>query len=337
MRLVPRTRWGLIRMIALAGILPLLFLIIWLFTVRMPGPAFTGPLPPLTPNQQQLRIALETHVRALAQDIGVRSDETYANVQRAAAYIERTLRGLGYDVVSQEYSVDNRVYRNLEATLRGTSRPQEVVVLGAHYDTAEGAPGADDNASGVAGVLELARVFANERQSRTVRFVLFPNEEPPSFPTADMGSRHYATTARERNDQIVAMVSVESIGYYDTEKGSQRYPFPLNFAYPDVGNFIGFVSNLKSRSLLHRAIAAFRAHATMPTQGAAAPSWVPGVWWSDHWSFWREGYEAIMISDTAPYRNPFYHTPEDTADKLDYDRMARVVHGLTHVVRAIAN
>lgn len=324
-------------MIALAGILPLLFLIIWLFTVRMPGPAFTGPLPPLTPNQQQLRIALETHVRALAQDIGVRSDETYANVQRAAAYIERTLRGLGYDVVSQEYSVDNRVYRNLEATLRGTSRPQEVVVLGAHYDTAEGAPGADDNASGVAGVLELARVFANERQSRTVRFVLFPNEEPPSFPTADMGSRHYATTARERNDQIVAMVSVESIGYYDTEKGSQRYPFPLNFAYPDVGNFIGFVSNLKSRSLLHRAIAAFRAHATMPTQGAAAPSWVPGVWWSDHWSFWREGYEAIMISDTAPYRNPFYHTPEDTADKLDYDRMARVVHGLTHVVRAIAN
>ena len=337
MRLVPRTRWGLIRMIALAGILPLLFLIIWLFTVRMPGPAFSGPLPPLTPNQQQLRIALETHVRALAQDIGVRSDETYANVQRAAAYIERTLRGLGYDVVSQEYSVDNRVYRNLEATLRGTSRPQEVVVLGAHYDTAEGAPGADDNASGVAGVLELARIFATERQSRTVRFVLFPNEEPPSFPTADMGSRHYASAARARNDQIVAMVSVESIGYYDTEKGSQRYPFPLNFAYPDVGNFIGFVSNLKSRSLLHRAISAFRAHATMPTQGAAAPSWVPGVWWSDHWSFWREGYEAIMISDTAPYRNPFYHTPEDTADKLDYDRMARVVHGLTHVVRAIAN
>src|SRR6266540_259131 len=304
-------RRGLIRMIALAGILPLLFLIIWLFTVRMPGPAFSGPLPPLTPNQARLRIGLETHVRVLAHDIGVRSDETYANVQRAAAYIE--------------------------ATLRGTSKPQEVVVLGAHYDTAEQAPGADDNASGVAGVLELAQVFAQERQSRTVRFVFFPNEEPPSFPTADMGSRHYATAARERNDQIVAMLSIESIGYYDTEKGSQRYPFPLNLAYPDVGDFIGFVSNLKSRSLLHRAIAAFRAHATLPTQGAAAPSWVPGVWWSDHWSFWREGYHAIMITDSAPYRNPFYHTPQYTPDKLDYDRMARVVHGLTHVVRAIAN
>jgi len=324
-------------MIALAGILPLLFLIIWLFTVRMPGPAFSGPLPPLTPNQDRLRTGLEAHVRVLAHDIGVRSDETYANVQRAAAYIERTLRGLGYEVVSQEFSADNREYRNLEATLRGTSRPQEVVVLGAHYDTAEQAPGADDNASGVAGVLELAQVFAQERQSRTVRFVFFPTEEPPSFPTADMGSRHYATAARERNDQIVAMLSIESIGYYDTEKGSQRYPFPLNLAYPDVGDFIGFVSNLRSRSLLHRAIAAFRAHATLPTQGAAAPSWVPGVWWSDHWSFWREGYHAIMITDTAPYRNPFYHTPQDTPDRLDYDRMARVVHGLTHVVRAIAN
>ncbi|HEV8383065.1 MAG TPA: M28 family peptidase, partial [Gemmatimonadales bacterium] len=187
-----------------------------------------------------------------------------------------------------------------------------------------------------AGVLELARAFAQARQSRTVRFVFFPNEEPPSFPTADMGSRHYATEARTRNDQIVAMLSIESIGYYDTEKGSQRYPFPLNLAYPDVGDFIGFVSNLKSRSLVHRAIAAFRAHATLPTQGAAAPSWVPGVWWSDHWSFWREQYPAIMITDTAPYRNPFYHTPEDTADKLDFDRMARVVDGLTHVVRALA-
>ena len=328
---------GFIRMIALAGILPLLFLIIWLFTVRMPGPAFSGPLPPLTPNQDRLRTGLETHVRTLAHDIGVRSDEAYANVQRAAAYIERTLRGLGYEVVSHEFSADNRDFRNLEATLRGTSRPQEVVVLGAHYDTAEEAPGADDNASGVAGVLALARIFAQERQSRTVRFVFFPNEEPPSFPTADMGSRHYATAARERNDQIVAMLSIESIGYYDTEQGSQRYPFPLNLAYPDVGDFIGFVSNLKSRSLLHRAIAAFRAHATLPTQGAAAPSWVPDVWWSDHWSFWREGYHAIMITDTAPYRNPFYHTPQDTPDKLDYDRMARVVHGLTHVVRAIAN
>lgn len=336
--LIPRTRWGRIRMIALIGVLPLLFLIIWLFTVRMPGPAFAGPLPPLTANQQQLRAGLERHVQVLAGDIGVRSDETYANVQRAAAYIERTLTALGYRVVSHEYSAYNHTYRNLEATLAGTpGYAHEVVIVGAHYDSAEEAPGADDNASGVAGVLELARRFATEpRPARTVRFVLFPNEEPPSFPTERMGSRHYATDARARNDQIVAMLSIESIGYFDTDKGSQRYPFPLNLAYPDVGDFIGFVSNLKSRPLLHRAIAAFRAHAALPTQGAAAPSWVPGVWWSDHWSFWRERYAAIMITDTAPYRNPFYHTPQDTPDKLDYDRMARVVDGLTYVVRALA-
>jgi len=324
-------------MIVIASLLPLLFLVIWLFTVKMPGPVFTGPLPPLTPNQQQIRSELQRHVAVLAHDIGVRSDQRYASVQRAAVYIERTLTNLGYEVVPQEYTIGNRTYRNLEATLRGTNRPQEVAILGAHYDTAREAPGADDNASGVAGVLVLARVFAGERQTRSVRFVFFPNEEPPSFPTADMGSRHYATAARARNDQITAMMSIESIGYFDTDKRSQRYPFPLNLAYPDVGDFIGFVSNLKSRGLLHRAIAAFRAHATLPTQGAAAPSWVPGVWWSDHWSFWREGYPAIMITDTAPYRNPFYHTPQDTPDKLDYDRMARVVHGLTHVVRAIAN
>lgn len=335
--IVPRTRWGRIRMIAIASILPLFFLVIWLFTTKMPGPAFSGPLPPLTPNQEELRGELRRHVAMLAQEIGVRSDAQYANVQRAASYIERTLTALGYQVVSHEFTAYNRTYRNLEATLRGTNRPQEVVILGAHYDSARKAPGADDNASGVAGVLALARVFARERQTRTVRFVFFPNEEPPSFPTAAMGSRHYATDARQRSDQIVAMLSIESIGYYDTEKGSQRYPFPLNLAYPDVGDFIGFVSNLRSRPLLVRAIAAFRAHAALPTQGAAAPSWVPGVWWSDHWSFWREGYPAIMITDTAPYRNPFYHTPQDTPDKLDYDRMARVVHGLTHVVRAIAN
>ena len=336
--IVPRTRWGRIRMIAIASFLPLLFLVVWLFTVKMPGPAFVGPLPPLTPNQEEIRAQLQRHVTALAHDIGVRSDKAYANVQRAERYIRTQLLRFGYHVESQEFFAGGRLYHNLEATLPGVpGYAHEVVVLGAHFDTAEEAPGADDNASGVAGVLELARVFAGNSQRRTIRFVFFPNEEPPWFPTSNMGSRHYAAAARARNDQIVAMVSIESIGYFDTEKGSQRYPFPLNLAYPDVGDFIGFVSNLRSGELLRRAIATFRAHATLPTQGAAAPAWVPGVWWSDHWSFWKEGYRAIMITDTAPYRNPFYHTPQDTPDKLDYDRMARVVHGLTHVLRAVAN
>src|SRR6266853_4786143 len=239
-------RWGRNRMIAIASILPLLILALWLFMVKMPGPAFSGPLPPLTPNQELIRTGLERHVRVLAHDIGVRSDATYSNVFRTSAYIERRLQDLGYTVDTQEFFALGRSYRNIEATLPGApGHAHEVVVLAAHYDTAEDAPGADDNVSGVAGVLEIARIFAHERPPRTVRFVFFPNEEPPLFPTVDMGSRHYATAARARNDQIVAMLSIESIGYYDTEKGSQRYPFPLNLAYPDVGDFIGFVSNLR--------------------------------------------------------------------------------------------
>jgi Zn-dependent M28 family amino/carboxypeptidase len=151
-----------------------------------------------------------------------------------------------------------------------------------------------------------------------------------------MGSRHYAEAARARNDRIVAMLSIESIGYYDTRPGTQRYPFPLSLAYPDVGDFIGFVSNLRSGSLVRRAITTFRNATRFPTQGAALPSWMPGVWWSDHYSFWQQGYRAIMITDTAPFRNPFYHTAQDTPDKLDYGRMSRVVEGLEAVVADLA-
>jgi Zn-dependent M28 family amino/carboxypeptidase len=334
--LYPRTRWGRLRMLILLSILPALFLIVWFFTIRMPGAAFSGALPPLTPAQAVLRDSLRRHVDVLSREIGERGVARPAAAARAAAYIEDQLRTMGYSVVSQEYEAHHQRWRNLEATLRGTTRSEETVVIGGHYDTVEGAPGADDNGSGVAAVLELARRFAGKPAARTIRFVLFGTEEPPSFPTGDMGSRHYADGARARGDHIVAMLSIESIGYYDTDRGSQRYPFPLNLAYPDVGDFIGFVGNLKSRGLVRQAIGVFRRAVAFPTQGAAAPSWVPGVWWSDHWSFWRQGYPAIMITDTAPFRNPFYHTELDTADKLSYDRMARVVDGLGAVVGDLA-
>ena len=323
-------------MLILLSILPALFLAVWFFTIRMPGDTFAGPLPPLRPDQEALRERLQRHVARLAGDIGERGVAKPAAAVRAAAYLETELAAMGYTAASQEYDAHGQRWRNLEATLRGTVQPEEIVVVGGHYDTAEGAPGADDNGSGVAGVLELARRFAGKPAARTIRFVFFGTEEPPSFPTSAMGSRHYADAARSRGDRIVAMLSIESIGYYDRDPGSQRYPFPLNLAYPDVGDFIGFVSNLKSGPLVRRAIATFRRATRFPTQGAAAPSWVPGVWWSDHWSFWRQGYPAIMITDTAPFRNPFYHTAQDTPDKLDYGRMARVVDGLSAVVADLA-
>lgn len=324
-------------MLILLSALPALFLVIWFFTIRMPGRAFSGSLPPLTPGQEALRDRLRRHVMQLAGEIGERSVAKPAAAVRAAAYLDAELTAMGYTVAPQEYDAHGQRWRNLEATVRGSAHADEIIVVGAHYDTAEGAPGADDNGSGVAGVLELARSFAGKRATRTIRFVLFGTEEPPSFPTSAMGSRHYADAARARGDRIVAMLAIESIGYYDSEHGSQRYPFPLNLVYPDVGDFIGFVSNVRSGPLVRRAIAIFRSAAPLPSEGAAVPSWVPGVWWSDHWSFWRQGYRAIMITDTAPFRNPFYHTAQDTPEKLDYGRMARVVEGLEAVVANLAD
>jgi Zn-dependent M28 family amino/carboxypeptidase len=151
-----------------------------------------------------------------------------------------------------------------------------------------------------------------------------------------MGSRVHARRARERGENIVAMFSLETIGYYSEERGSQHYPPPLGLFYPATGNFIAFVSNLGSRGLLHEVIASFRRHAQFPSEGLAAPAFFPGVDWSDHWSFWDEGYPALMVTDTAPFRYPYYHLAADTPDKVDCDRLTRVVSGLYRTLRELA-
>jgi Zn-dependent M28 family amino/carboxypeptidase len=169
-----------------------------------------------------------------------------------------------------------------------------------------------------------------------VRFVAFVNEEPPFFTSGEMGSRVYARACRARNDDIVAMLSLETIGYYSDAPRSQAYPAPFGLLYPDTGNFVTFVANYRSRPLLHQVMSAFRANAQFPSEGAAAPEWIPGVGWSDHWSFWKEGYPGVMVTDTALFRYPHYHTSQDTPEKLDYPRMARVFSGLQQVMRALA-
>jgi len=185
-------------------------------------------------------------------------------------------------------------------------------------------------------VLELAQRFSGRRQPRTIRFVAFVNEEPPFFQTAHMGSAVYANAARSRGDRVLGMLSLETMGYYSEEKGSQRYPEAIAALYPDVGNFIGFVSNLASVRLLLRARRAFRRRTAFPLQSAAVPAAIPGVGWSDHWAFWQAGYAAMMVTDTAPFRYPWYHTAEDTPDKIDYDRLAQVIDGLEGVIESIA-
>jgi Zn-dependent M28 family amino/carboxypeptidase len=211
-----------------------------------------------------------------------------------------------------------------------------MLIVGAHYDSVPGCPGANDNASGVAGLLEIARLLAVHKPARTVRFVAFVNEEPPFFRSDDMGSRVYARRCAERGEQIVGALVLETIGCYTDAPRSQHYPFPFNLFYPSTGDFIAFVGNVSSRDLVRRCVGSFRSHAAFPSEGGGVPGWITGVGWSDHWSFWREGYPALMVTDTAPFRYPHYHTPEDTLDKIDFERMARVVEGLSHVVTDLA-
>jgi Zn-dependent M28 family amino/carboxypeptidase len=208
--------------------------------------------------------------------------------------------------------------------------------VGAHYDTLPGTVGADDNATGVAAVLELARQLRGSRPRKTVRFVIFVNEEPPFFQTSRMGSLLYARQLRRENVRISAMISLEMPGFYSDVPGTQNYPALLSLFYPSRSDFVGFVGNSESRELVRNAIRVFWESTRFPSEGIAAPSEWPGIGWSDQWSFWQESYPAIMITDTALFRYPYYHTPLDTANRLDFDRIARVVEGVQRVVESLA-
>ena len=185
-------------------------------------------------------------------------------------------------------------------------------------------------------MLEVARLLKTQQLPRTVRFVAFVNEESPFFSTDSMGSLLYARRARARGEKIVAMLSIEMIGFYSEARKSQHYPFPLSRFYPDTANFIGFVGNISSRALVRRSIASFRRHTPFPSEGVAAPGWMTGIGWSDQWAFWKHGYPGLMITDTAFFRYAHYHTERDTPEKIDYTRMARVVVGLARVVADLA-
>ncbi len=303
----------------------------------MPGSSYHGPLPPLSPREQSLQADLRRHVEELAGRIGERNMYRRDALQAAARYVERQFQTVGLAVESEIYEADGGSVRNLVATIRGKSRPHEIVIVGAHYDSVFGSPGANDNASGVAALLSIAEALAaKEASHRSVRFVAFVNEEPPYFKTWAMGSRIHAKRARSREENIVAMLSLETIGYYTEEANSQFFPYHLGLFYPWTGNFIGFVADRNSRDLLFRSVAVFRRHAQFPSEGLAAPAWIPGVDWSDHWSFWEEGYAALMVTDTAPYRYPHYHDREDTPDKICFDCLARVTAGLIPVVKDLA-
>jgi Zn-dependent M28 family amino/carboxypeptidase len=308
--------------------------LLW-YMVAVPGESWSGELQPLTAAERELAVSLREHVTVIAS----REHNVFKlpMLEQAAQYIENALDQAGYlPLAAQRFTVGDAAVRNIEAELKGGARASEIVVVGAHYDSVAGAPGANDNGSGAAALLELARLAHGSRPARTVRFVAFVNEEPPFFKSEAMGSLRYARRSRERGENIVAMVSLETIGYYSDQAGSQRYPFPLGLFYPSTGNFLAFVSDLGSRALMHDAIAAFRRHARFPSEGVAAPAAIPGVDWSDHWAFREAGYPALMVTDTAPYRYPHYHSAADLPDQLDYERLARVVTGMHAVLQTLA-
>ena len=320
--------------------------------VSMPGKSFIGAGPVLDDAGQALQRQLVADIDHLAATIGERNVRRQPQaLANTATYLETRLTALGY--VVEQHAYDASLYRteeadvqgafspphrvmNLVAEKRGNERADEIVVVGAHYDSAEGTPGADDNATGVAATLAIAEAFVTHTPARTVRFVFFVNEEPPWFAGPHMGSEVYAQRCRDRQEKIVAMLALETMGYFTDDVDTQQYPQPLALAYPSTGNFIGFVGDTAAEPLIHDAIRAFRATATVGSQGAALPAALPGVDWSDHGPFARRGYRAFMVTDTAPFRNPHYHRPGDVPAILDVDRLTRAVQGLVVVVDHVA-
>jgi hypothetical protein len=317
-------------------IILLVSILIFMFFTNMPGKSYSGPFQPLSSYEQEVSANLKQHISVLAEKIGERNIWKYSNLKASAEYIKNVMEELGYKINKQEYVAEDLYVENIEWELTGVHHPREIILVGAHYDSVLGSPGANDNASGVAAVLEIARLLKTQTLARTVRFVTFVNEEPPFFQTDKMGSRVYASRSRQRGEKIVAMLSLETIGCYCNEKGSQRYPFPFSFFYPDTGNFIGFVGNISSRALVRKAIEIFRSNTAFPSEGIAAPGWITGIDWSDHWSFWEEGYPAFMITDTALYRYQYYHSHQDVPEKIDYQRTARVVVGISQVIHELS-
>lgn len=333
----PTTPNWKLRLIGLAVCLPLTVGMIWVFRImHMPLKSFGGSLPLLSQDEIDIGNHLKAHVTYLATAIGERNLSRPETLQAASSYLQNILEQEGYAVAKQNYSVGGRTATNLEVRIAGGNTNPETIVVGAHYDSALGTPGANDNASGVAAVLELARLFHPAKTKRAIRFVLFANEEPPYFQTDEMGSVAYAKQLRHDHVQVVAMISLETLGYYSDKPGSQRYPPVLSLFYPSRGDFVGFVANSESRELVRLAIRRFRETTKFPSEGVAAPSDWPGIGWSDQWAFWQQGYPAIMVTDTAIFRYPYYHTSRDTENQVDFARMARVVGGVRRVVESLA-
>jgi Zn-dependent M28 family amino/carboxypeptidase len=276
---------------------------------------------------------LVKHVESLINTPGFRTYDNIRSLNHAAIYIESKFDQIGLRVTRQEFEIRGNIYTNIIAGMGNHALPK--IVIGAHYDVCGPQPGADDNASGVAGLIEIARVLKKEEKGLKyyLEFVAFSLEEPPFFGTDSMGSYFHARQCFENRDNIVCMISLEMLGYYSDEEHSQDYPVGLMKPfYPDKGDFIGAVGNFASRAPVKKFRKCFQKAVDFPCVTLAAPSFIPGVDFSDHRNYWKFGFKAFMITDTAFYRNRNYHRPEDTIETLDFDKMATVTQGIAAVL-----
>ena len=309
--------------------------------VVLPLQPLTTPLPSLDDDQRASALRLEAHVRGVASV--PHNIEHFAALEDTARYIEATLRGYGAFPISAVYDAGGQSVRNIEVIFEPAARGSKVqnsgtLVVGAHYDSADDSPGAHDNGTGVAALLELARDLCRSPEVFTsrLRLVFFVNEEQPYGKTDNMGSLRHARQLHASGEHVTGMIALETLGYFSNKPGSQKLPAPFKWLYPDRGNFVAFIGLPGSRAFLARAVRHFRAAHVFPSTGTIAPAWIEGADHSDHWAYHHMGVPAIMITDTAPYRNPFYHQVWDTPDTVDYESLARIVSGLRAMTRDLA-
>jgi Zn-dependent M28 family amino/carboxypeptidase len=286
--------------------------------------------PPLTAREQQTRARLRRDVEMLSEVLGPRNWKHHGALEASARFIEDRLTSLGFSPTAQRYKVFGKEVRNIIAEIPGhhPRAGRDIFLLGAHYDSVE-CPAANDNASGVAGVLEAAHRFAGNSFRRTVRLVFFVNEEPPFYKGNDMGSLRYARLCRQNHERIRGLVNLETVGCYYAGEGSQHYPEhpwidKARRFLPKQGNFVVFTGDFRSARLTFALYRRFKKHTRFPALWFPSPRSVMGPDMSDHWSFWQVGYPGVMVTDTAFMRYPHYHTQNDLPSKMNFDAMTRV-------------
>jgi Zn-dependent M28 family amino/carboxypeptidase len=278
---------------------------------------------------------LKRHVHTLCE-IGPRGLFAQERLHAATHYICQELNDMGYTVGLEPVECPDGLSHNVIAEFPGSETPNNVWLAGAHYDTVATTPGADDNASAVAILLEMAREFAERQGKETLRFVFFTNEEMPYFSTKSQGAMVHAAGCQEQGEKIQLMASLEMLGYYSNEPGSQKYPIGVGKGLPDTGNFVAFVGTKKNTERLNSLVSVFKANTHVPTQMLATPIWTPSLIRSDHFAFVLHKMPAVLITDTADFRNPNYHSENDTPNTLNYTIMAGVTLGLVEAFAGMA-